>query len=231
MGVTRDLYQLQEIDVALEDNKKAQTGISAQLGESQIIIKARVKLADEQKNLEELNRQQKSTDWEIDDLTEKIKATEQKLYGGKITNSKELSNLQRETEDFKKRRTQFEDKSLDLMDQIELSSKTIGDASAELVKMETQWRAQQKRLTVDLEQLKADQTVLENRRQEQETLIDTEALSAYQELRKRRGTAVARVEQGICQGCRIALPVSDLQQARGGGMVRCSSCGRILYLP
>jgi len=35
---------------------------------------------------------------------------------------------------------------------------------------------------------------------------------------------------GICQGCRITLPNTDLQRARGGGVVRCSSCGRIIFL-
>ena len=41
----------------------------------------------------------------------------------------------------------------------------------------------------------------------------------------------ARVEQGICRGCRISLPTTDLQQARSGKLVQCSSCGRILFLP
>jgi hypothetical protein len=231
MGVARDLYQLQEIDLALEANKQAQTRVSGQLGDSQIVLKARAKLADEQKKLEELNRQQKSTEWEIDDLSAKIKATEQKLYGGKIFNSKELANLQQEAEDFKKRCSQFEDKSLELMDKIELSRKTVAVGTGELSRLEAQWQTQQKQLAVELEQLKTDQASLEDSRKQQLALIESEANYVYQELRKRRGSAVAKVNQGICQGCRIALPASDMQQAKGGGLVRCSSCGRILYLP
>jgi hypothetical protein len=231
MGVARDLYQLQEIDLALEANKQAQTRVSGQLGDNQIVLKARAKLADEQKKLEELNRQQKSTEWEIDDLSAKIKATEQKLYGGKIFNSKELANLQQEAEDFKKRRSQFEDKSLELMDKIELSRNTVAATTGELSKLEAQWQTQQKQLAVELEQLKTDQASLEDSRKQQLALIESKANYVYQELRKRRGSAVAKVNQGICQGCRIALPASDMQQAKGGGLVRCSSCGRILYLP
>jgi uncharacterized protein len=231
MSIARDLYQLQEIDLALEANKQAQTRVSGQLSESQLVLKSRTRLADEQKKLEELNRQQKSTEWEIDDLTTKIKDIEKKLYSGKISSSKELSNLQQEAEDFKKRRSQFEDKALELMDQVELARKNVATADNELAKLEAQWQAQQKQLALDLEQLKANQTTLENKRQEQASIIDAMATSTYQELRKRKGSAVAKVEQGICLGCRIALPSSDLQQARGGGMVRCSSCGRILFLP
>ena len=95
-----------------------------QIGESQIVLKARAKLAEEQKNLETLTAQQKSTEWEIDDLTAKIKDTEKKLYGGKIFNSKELSSLQQETDDLKKRRSALEDKSLGLMDDLETYQKS-----------------------------------------------------------------------------------------------------------
>ena len=230
MSIARDLYQLQEIDLALEANNQAQKRVSCQIGESQIVLKARAKLADEQKKLDDLNRRQKSTEWEIDDLTTKIKATEKKLYNGKIFNSKELANLQQETDDFKKMRSRLEDKTLELMDQSEITRKTIAGGKEELAKLETQWQAQQKQLAAELEQLKAAHTDLESKRQQLINLIDTSAVSTYQELRQRKGLAVAKVERGICQGCRIVLPNTDLQQAKGGGLVRCSSCGRIIFL-
>ena len=115
MSIARDLYQLQEVDTALEANLQAQKRVSGQIGESQVVLKAGAKLAEEQKNLETLAARQKSTDWEIDDLTAKIKETEKKLYGGKIFNSKELGSLQQETDDLKKRRSALEDKSLAIL--------------------------------------------------------------------------------------------------------------------
>jgi len=39
------------------------------------------------------------------------------------------------------------------------------------------------------------------------------------------------VEQGLCQGCRISLPMSIVQKARAGvGLVQCVSCERILLV-
>ena len=230
MSIARDLYQLQEVDIALEANLQAQKRASGQIGESQIVVKAREKLAEEQKNLERQTAQQKSTEWEIDDLSAKIKESEKKLYGGKIFNSKELGSLQQESDELKKRRSGFEDKSLELMDQLELLRNTIGSSQDELAKLETQWKAQQKQLVVELLQLKAAQAVLESNRKQLSSLFDAETLATYQELRKRKGLAVAKVEQGICKGCRITLPNTDLQRAKGGGVVRCSSCGRIIFL-
>ena len=230
MSIARDLYQLQEVDIALEANLQAQKRASGQIGESQIVVKAREKLAEEQKNLERQTAQQKSTEWEIDDLSAKIKESEKKLYGGKIFNSKELGSLQQESDELKKRRSGFEDKSLELMDQLDMLRKTIENSKDELAKLETQWKAQQKQLVVELLQLKAAETVLESNRKQLSSLFDAETLATYQELRKRKGLAVAKVEQGICQGCRITLPNTDLQRAKGGGVVRCSSCGRIIFL-
>jgi len=230
MSIARDLYRLQEVDLALEANNQVQKRVSGQIGESQIVLKARIKLAEEQNNLETLTAQQKSTEWEIDDLTTKIKDTEKKLYGGKIFNSKELSSLQQETDELKKRRSTLEDKSLGLMDQLEQTRKAINGSKEELSKMEIQWQSQQKQFVVELLQLKASQTVLESNRQQITVLLDADTLFTYQELRKRKGVAVAKVEQGICQGCHITLPNTDLQRAKGGGVVRCSSCGRIIFL-
>jgi uncharacterized protein len=230
MSIARDLYQLQEVDTALEVNLQAQKKVSAQIGESQLVLKAKAKLDEELKNLERLAAQQKSTEWEIDDLTAKIKDTEKKLYGGKIFNSKELGSLQQETDELKKRRSGLEDKSLGLMDELEALRKAIDSSKEELAKLQAQWQAQQKQFVVELMQLKAAQAVHETNRQQIAALIDADALFTYQELRKRKGLAVAKVEQGICQGCRITLPNTDLQRAKGGGVVRCSSCGRIIFL-
>ena len=81
-----------------------------------------------------------------------------------------------------------------------------------------------------MEKLNKAMTNLKEKRQRQVKDIDPQTLETYRELRKQRGTAVAKVQQGTCLGCRITLPVSDLQRVRGGSVVRCGSCGRILYL-
>ena len=73
---------------------------------------------------------------------------------------------------------------------------------------------------------------LEKKRKDLASKLDTASLELYQALRRiRQGTAVAKVEQGVCQGCRIALPMSELQRAKiGQELVQCGSCERILYL-
>lgn len=230
MAIVKQLYQLQEIDLQLEANEKAQNQIGGKLGDSRQVDRLRAELAAEQQRLSEFQHQQHSVEWEIDDLTTKITTTEEKLYSGKITNPKELTNFQHEDDELKTRRTNLEDKALDIMDSVEHSTSAVTDLTANLNKLETEWQAQQKQLSADLAQLKTAHTDLKQRQAAASAVIDSQVLEVYHELRKRKGIAVARVEQGTCRGCQIALPASDLRQVRSGNLVRCSSCERILFL-
>jgi len=230
MSVAKQLHQLQEIDLELESNEQAQNQIAGQLGESKEIARVKAKLAGEQQRLEELSRQQQSAEWEIDDLTVKVTANEDKLYGGAIKNPKELSNLQREVDELKDRRAKKEDGALEIMDRVELATASVTTMNDEVKRLETEWQSQQKELSAKLEQLKSAYSNLTQNRELLSAEIEPQAIEVYLELKKQKGTAVAKVEQGTCRGCQIALPTTELQQARSGNLVRCSSCGRILFL-
>ena len=62
--------------------------------------------------------------------------------------------------------------------------------------------------------------------------LPADLLTLYDSLRKTtKGRPVARVERGMCQGCRITLSTMELQRARSAQSgVRCNSCRRIIYL-
>ena len=230
MNVVKQLYQLQEVDLELESNEQALNQSASQLGESQAVIRAQAKLKLEQQRLEELKREQHSAEWEIDDLITKLTTTEKKLYGGSIRNPKELTNLQHEIDGLKTKRNQLENKALELMDQVELTEASVASLSSQLKRLEDEWHRQQQQLSSRIEQLKTILSDLEHKRQLQLAKIDPQAVEFYHELKKQKRPAVAKVEQGICLGCRISLAITELQQARSGNLVQCSSCGRILFL-
>lgn len=230
MSIPKQLYQLQEVDLELKSDEQAIRQITSQLGEDAVVVNARHKLALERQQLEELSKQQHSVEWEIDDLTSKLDAVEKELYSGKTLNPKELTNLQHEIDGLKTRRNQLEDKALGVMDRVERITQSIATLNSQLKTLETEWQSQQKQLSADMEQLQTALANLKEKRQRLAADIDPQVIEVYQEVKKQKGTAVAKVEQGICRGCRIALPVSELQQARSGSLIRCGSCGRILFL-
>ncbi len=230
MSVVKQLYQLQEVELEIESNEQALAQIASQLGESQAVVRARTKLKLEQQHLEELRRQQHAAEWEIEDLVSKLTTAEGKLYSGRIKDPKELTNLQHEVDGLRIRRDQLEDKALAIMDRVELSTASVDTLSNELKTLEAEWHSQQQQLSTNMEQLKTTLSDLKHKRQLLSVKIDPQAIELYQELKKQRRQAVAKVEQGICRGCRISLPTTELQRARGDSLVQCSSCGRILFL-
>jgi len=231
MGVAKQLYQLQEVDLELESSEQALRRMLSQLGENQVVVRAQAKLSSEQQRLDELKHQQHSAEWEIDNIVGKLTATEEQLYSGRIKNPKELTNLQYEVNMLKTRRDQLETSALEIMDQVELAEASVAAASGEFKKLEAKWHSKQQQLSADIEKLKDKLSDLKHKRELLSVEIDPQATEAYDKLRKQKGQVVAKVEQGICRGCQISLPSSELQQARGGDLVRCSSCGRILFLP
>ena len=231
MGIAKQLYQLQEVDLEIESSEQTLRRLVSQLGENRAIVEAQTKLASEQRRLDELKHQQRSAEWEVDDLVSKITTAEEQLYSGRIKNPKELTNLQHEVDILKAKRDQLENKTLEIMDQVESTEASVAAKSGELNKLETEWHRQQQQLSVEIEALKSKLSDLKQKRQLMSAEIDPQSVAVYDKLRKQKGQAVAKVEQGICRGCRISLPFSELQQTRSGSLVHCGSCGRILFLP
>lgn len=230
MSVSRQLYQLQELDLEIESNERALEQVASQIGESREVARTQNQLESAQQHLEELKHQQHSAEWEIDDIVTKLSDVEETLFSGRVKNPKELTNLQHEVEVLKAQRNRREDKALEIMDQVEQSEAKVVTIRNQLETMKAEWQQQQQRLSQESERLKAILSDLGHKRQLLAEEIEPQAFEFYQNLRKGKGTAVAKVEQGVCRGCRISLPTTELQRARGGSLVQCSSCGRILFL-
>ena len=131
----------------------------------------------------------------------------------------------------KARRDQLETSALETMDQVEMVEASVAAAGGESKKLEAEWHNQQQQLSADIEKLKGKLSDIRHKRQLLSVGIDPQAIEVYDRLKKQKGQAVAKVEQGICRGCRISLPFSELQQARSGDLMQCGSCERILFLP
>ena len=230
MSIARDLFELQEVDLEIDSSERAIRQMTAQLGESQAILQAASELAAEKEHLEELSHQQHSLESEIGDTGAKVARIEEQLYSGRTTNPKELTSLQQEAGGLKARRSGLEDKELAVMEEAEEAAARAAAIAARLKKLEAEWRAEQKQLKSGIKERKQQLAGLGEKRVSLSAGIEPETVEFYTELRKGKGTAVARVEQGICRGCRISLSSAELQRVKGGALIECTSCGRILFL-
>ncbi len=230
MGIARQLYKLQSIELEIESKEQALMQNKARLGESRELLAAAEGRLKAEQHLEELEKKQHDAEWEIEDITSKLSKIQQTLYSGSISNPKELTSLQREAEGFKNKCDSLEENALEIMEQVEAAAANLAKLSRELDDVEVGWRHEQQQLSASIEQLKSSLSRLEDERQMALAAIDAETIDSYNQLRQQKGLAVARVEQGTCRGCRISLSTAELQRVKGNRLVMCSSCGRILFI-
>jgi predicted nucleic acid-binding Zn-ribbon protein len=230
MTSVKTLYDLQLIDLNIQKEQETLDDINRQLGDSEALSQAKAELLTEQNHLADTEKQQRDVEYEIEDLRTSIKQVNDKLYGGKTKNPKELVSLEKELEIFKAKLRQKEDELLDLMAEIESVQDKIKINSERLSKLEGEWQQQQKDLTQKQAKVKSRFSDLNRKRQALASDIARQTLELYEVIRLRKGQAVVKIEQGRCQGCRLNLAVNELQRARAGDLIQCSSCGRILCL-
>jgi len=230
MSLPGQLYELQQLDSELQKNRQLTDEITHQLNENSALVTAGSELASQKQQLIEWKREQKNTEWDLEDHQEKLNQVNNKLYGGAVQNPKELVNLKREAENLKGKLGAKEDELLELMSRVEAMEARVKINSGEFKKLKQEWQQKQEALT----QRKIEtETVLGNlskNRQELAQQISSEVLNLYEHIKLTKGQAIAKVAQGKCQGCYITLPTSQWQRAKAGNLVQCSSCNRVLYV-
>jgi predicted nucleic acid-binding Zn-ribbon protein len=228
----KQLYELQEVDLEIDAKRETLSQVMSRQGESEILDKARLSLSRDEEKLVELQRSQREVEREVEDLQVKAAAATEKLYGGTVKNPKELTSLQEQLSNFQRKIGEGDDKTLDIMSDVEEAQKDLSLKRSEVAKIEEEWQAEQAALSQEQTELSAALASLEQKRTELASRLDAVSLELYEAIRKKRqGRAVAKLERGVCQGCRIALPMSELQRARmGQELVQCGSCERVLYV-
>lgn len=230
MSLTGQLYKLQQLDLELQSKQQELSDVEQQLSDNKALVVAESNLASQKEQLEDARRKQKSSEWELEDLQEKLRRIDSKLYSGTTKDPKELVNLEKEVKGLKSQIGPKEDALLGLMSQVEEIEAKVKTTTEELARLKREWEQRQETFGPRKSEI---ETVLDKLRGDRNGLakqIDSEAFNTYERIRLTRGQAVVKVERGKCQGCHITVPTSQWQKAKAGDLIQCNSCSRILYL-
>jgi uncharacterized protein len=225
------LNQLQDDDLAIEAKIASMQEIESSLGETGDLMAARTQVDSLRELLHDQEQRLRELEWDVDDLNRHVTVDEQKLYSGIVKNPKELEGIQRDLDQRKARRSQLEDRELQVMADIEVTQAELQRAQEELARIRDAWEQHQRELSTRQAQTNNELEALRVSRSQVAASVNPANISLYERLRReKRGRAVSRVERSTCMGCRIALPMGVVQHARAGrDFVYCPSCGRILY--
>lgn len=232
MSRTQPLYELQQVDIESEHVSRRLKEIAASLGDSTELNRARKMVGGAESRLAKLRAQMHNLDLEVSGLSQKIETNEQHLYSGRVTNPKELGNLQDEVASLKRWREKKEEDLLEAMVATEEAEAALVDAQAILLQVSETWQGRQADLVDEQARLQTRLEELGIQRDSLRATVGPQDLTTYQRLRQQKaGLAVAAVKEGICQGCRMNPPSSQVQHARSGNeLVFCNNCGRILHV-
>jgi predicted nucleic acid-binding Zn-ribbon protein len=229
MSLAGQLYKLQQSDLELQKKQQELSDVENQLSDTKALVAAESKLASQKEQLEDARKKQKSSEWEVEDLQEKVRQIDSKLYGGKTKDPKELVNLEKEAKGLKTQIRTKEDTLLELMSQVEEIESAVRANAEEVEHLKRDWERRQQTFKPKKGELEIALAELKEERNRLAEQIDSEALSIYEHIRLARGQAVVKVERGRCLGCHITVPTSQWQKARAGDLIQCNNCSRILY--
>lgn len=231
MSRAHSLYRLQKIDLSLDQNQGQMEEILAILGDDEDVRRATQMLAEIEIVLKEKRQAVKTSEYAVETQRDKINQTERTLYGGSVSNPKELQDLQKEAESLIRYLSVLEDHLLDVMvdlEQVEHEYKASDDT---LHQMKQRREAEHKDLHKEKERLSAEIERIQGDREAALASVGAEDLALYQRLRERlNGIAVALMESGNCTICGLSIHASLQQTIKSGkDLVQCSQCKRLLY--
>lgn len=228
----KQLYELQETDLDIAAHEAEIAAVELDLADESDITTTRGELQEIADELEKLAATRREYERTIEGVTEQVQKIEKRLYSGSVTNPKELTAADEERAFTQARRGEYEERLLEVLVEIEDREDTQSRAGGKLEQLEAERPSLVAQLTDQKNRLSEELADLRGRRDDLIPRLPAQAIALYDSLRKSKdGHAVARVERGMCQGCRLTLSSGELQHARSNqNVVQCSSCRRILYV-
>ncbi|MFN7130874.1 MAG: zinc ribbon domain-containing protein [Myxococcales bacterium] len=227
----KSLDALQSLDIEIMELQKAGEVHPKRLAELDAELnKARAAADAQRSRLAENERLRSQKQQEIQDEKDKVKKWESRL--AEMRTTREYAALAREIDIAKKSNLNMEDELKLLVAQAEEIKRELAAREADLRQREDASAAERKSLTEKIGSLQGKVDELNAGRVELASKVEKPLLARYETIRKRRGTALAKVEGGVCRGCQMRLPPQLYHTLLTGTVIeQCPSCQRLVYVP
>jgi len=224
------LLTLQEVDERLTKKQQELDQLNAELeGHAEIpVLTERVE--HERETSIERRAHLARLEVDADAQRERVEELEERIYGGTVTNLRELTAVEEEQTNARRELMQAEESLGPARLAAEDSERAKEELTTTLAERETTWAVSAPKLRRQSRAAAKEVAVLEQERAEVSKNVPADELTLYDQLLFRRhGVAIARVERGVCLACHITLPLKEASRLRrSDAIVTCGNCGRIL---
>lgn len=227
------LYELQTYDVQI-------ARLNAQITALDGAKALRVKYSAAKKAFQALEKELTAYEIELKDNELKLKSVDEKrgtfekrLYGGSVSNPKELGAIEKEIKMLKEQQGKLDPRVLELYDLVEAAKAKVQAAQETMAEAEKQARVAISKENKDKAKYEAELAELSVKREAAAELVtDKSIMSRYESLKKRNGsTGVAKIVENKCEGCHVAITIYTVRELiKDNELQNCENCGRMLLL-
>jgi predicted nucleic acid-binding Zn-ribbon protein len=224
------LLALQEVDERLAEKRKDLEQLTTELKAQAEIPVLTQRVEEEGTNAVERRELLARLEVDADSLRERVEELEERIYGGTVTNLRELTAVEEEQTNARRELMQAEEALGPARLAAEDSERTKEELTVTLAEREESWAESAPKTRRASRATQKEVTALEGERDEASKNVPADELTLYDQLLYRRhGVAIARVERGVCLACHITLPLKEASRLRrSDAIVTCGNCGRIL---
>jgi len=225
------LWALQQVDSRLAAARAGRAALDDGSALRAEVEEARRAAAESATRLHECQATIKDHELQLASTEAKQRKIEGDLYGGRISNPKELSSMQEELMMLARTRDHLEDQILALFDRVETLKEGASAADAARAAIEhrltthlAEYEAARVHLDAEIETLIAERAACASR-------VDARLLKRYEGIAAQEGgIGIVAIQNGRCGGCHNAVPTGFVTRVRDGQLVVCERCRRIFYL-
>lgn len=157
---------------------------------------------------------------------------QKRLDSGQVTNPKDLENLQSEIASLAKRQGDLEDVVLEVMERHEAATERAAELAQRVEAVQAKAEDAVTRRDAALEEIDGEAGTVSGERETVAGTVPADLLKLYEKIREQQGgVGAAKLFQRRCEGCRLELNITELNEVREApedAVLRCENCRRVL---
>ncbi|NIM04266.1 MAG: hypothetical protein GTN69_04390 [Armatimonadetes bacterium] len=224
------LCELQGLDIEVDRRKKSLAGLDDGASAKVEVDRLTAELSEVEAKRKETETEYHDRDIALKGIEEKKKKAQDLMYSGKVSNPRELEDLQKEVAMFDKEIDKLSTRVLELMDEQEVVQKKEAESQAALAEAQKTLEEVVSRYETTSSRLKEEITSLQSQREALVKDIPKPLMRRYEQIQSSRGVlAAVAMKSGVCDGCHVTLPSHLLEAVQASKSPQtCESCGRLL---
>jgi predicted nucleic acid-binding Zn-ribbon protein len=177
-------------------------------------------------------REQAKAEGDVDQVRQRAARDQKRLDSGSVTNPKDLESLQSEIASLAKRQGDLEDIVLEVMERHEAAQERAAELAQRVEAVQAKVEDAVSRCDAAVEGIDAESATVRKERDVVAGTVPGDLLKLYEKIREQQGgVGAARLFQRRCEGCRLELNITELNDVRGAAedeVLRCENCRRVL---